>query len=45
MKNLTREEAERLSGTDPDHATKDLYDAIKRGDSPSWTLEMQIMTP
>ena len=45
MKNLTREEAERLSGTDPDHATKDLYEAIKRGDYPSWTLEMQIMTP
>ena len=44
-KNLTREEAEKLSGTDPDHATRDLYDAIKRGDYPSWTLEMQIMTP
>ena len=45
IKNLTREEAEKLSGTDPDHATRDLYEAIKRGDYPSWTLEMQIMTP
>ncbi len=45
IKNLTREEAERLSGTDPDHAKRDLYEAIKRGDCPSWTLEMQIMTP
>ncbi|MEA1984296.1 MAG: catalase [Euryarchaeota archaeon] len=45
IKNLTREEAEILSGTDPDHATRDLYDAIERGDYPSWTLEMQIMTP
>nr|WP_281085534.1 catalase [Methanosarcina acetivorans] len=45
MKNLTREEAERLSGTDPDHATRDLYEAIRRGDYPSWTFEMQIMTP
>lgn len=44
-KNLTREEAEKLSGTDPDHATRDLYDSIERGDYPSWTLEMQIMTP
>jgi len=44
-KTLTREEAEKLSGTDPDHATRDLYDAIERGDYPSWTLEMQIMTP
>jgi catalase len=42
---LTSEEAEKLSGTDPDHATRDLYETIKRGDYPSWTLEMQIMTP
>jgi catalase len=43
--NLTREEASRISGEDPDHATKDLYEAIARGEYPSWTLEMQIMTP
>ncbi|SES91409.1 catalase [Methanococcoides vulcani] len=45
IKNLTREEADKLSGSDPDHATRDLYEAIERGDYPSWTLEMQIMTP
>ncbi len=45
IKNLTRGEAEKLSGSDPDHATRDLYKAIERGDYPSWTLEMQIMTP
>ena len=45
IKNLTREEATRISGEDPNHATRDLYDAIERGDYPSWTLEMQIMTP
>jgi len=45
IKNLTREEATRISGEDPNHATRDLYDAIARGDYPSWTLEMQIMTP
>jgi catalase len=45
IKNLTREEVTRISGEDPDHATRDLYDAIARGDFPSWTLEMQIMTP
>jgi catalase len=44
-KTLTSEEAEKLSGTDPDHATRDLYDSIERGDYPSWTLEMHIMTP
>ena len=32
-------------GSDPDHATRDLYEAIARGDYPSWTLEMQILTP
>lgn len=45
IKNLTRQEAEEMSGKDPDHATRDLYEAIERGDYPSWTLEMQIMTP
>jgi catalase len=45
IKNLTREQATRLAGKSPDHATKDLYDAIERGEYPSWTLQMQIMTP
>jgi len=45
IKNLTREEATRLAGESPDHATKDLYDTIERGEYPSWTLQMQIMTP
>jgi len=45
IKNLTREQATRLAGESPDHATKDLYDTIERGEYPSWTLQMQIMTP
>jgi len=45
IKNLVREESLRLSGEDPNHATRDLYEAIERGDYPSWTLEMQILTP
>ena len=45
IKNLTRQEAEVMRGKDPDHATRDLYEAIERGDFPSWTLQMQIMTP
>jgi len=45
IKNLTLEESTRLSGEDPDHAMRDLYQAIEGGDHPSWTLEMQIMTP
>lgn len=45
IKNLTGQEAEVMRAKDPDHATRDLYDAIERGDYPSWTLQMQIMTP
>ena len=45
IKNLTRQEAEVMRGKDPDHATRDLYEAIERGKYPSWTLQVQIMTP
>jgi catalase len=44
IRNLTREEALRLAGEDPDHATRDLYESIERGDYPSWTVYAQIMT-
>ncbi|MDF9435365.1 catalase [Chromohalobacter israelensis] len=40
---LTQEEADRLAGEDSDYHTRDLYEAIERGDYPSWTLYMQIM--
>lgn len=36
--------AHRLVADDPDYATRDLFNAIARGDHPSWTLEIQIMT-
>ena len=45
IKNLTRQESDALKSKDPDHATRDLYESIERGDYPSWTLEMQILTP
>lgn len=45
IQNLTRDEATKLKGDDPDHATRDLYEAIERGEYPSWRLEVQIMTP
>jgi len=44
IQNFTREEADHMKSVDPDHATRDLYEAIARGDYPSWRLEMQIMT-
>jgi catalase len=40
---LTQAEADRLAGVDADYHQRDLYEAIKRGDYPSWTLKMQIM--
>ena len=40
---LTQEDADRLAGEDGDYHQRDLYEAIERGDHPSWTLKMQIM--
>lgn len=39
---FTQEEAGTKS---PDYSQKDLYNAIENGDFPSWTLEVQTMTP
>lgn len=43
--NLTLEEAAEVQGKDFSHATRDLYDAIRRGDDPSWELAIQVMDP
>ncbi|AJT64674.1 catalase [Streptomyces chattanoogensis] len=40
---LTQEEADRLAGSDADVHRRDLYEAIERGDHPSWTLYVQVM--
>jgi catalase len=40
---LTQDEADRLAGADGDYHVRDLYEAIARGDHPSWTLHMQVM--
>jgi catalase len=40
---LTQEEADRIAGEDGDYHQRDLYEAIERGEHPSWTLKMQIM--
>lgn len=45
VENLTAQKAEELAGSDPDYAVKDLYDAIERGDYPSWKVYVQIMPP
>jgi catalase len=40
---LTQQEADRIAGEDADYHRRDLFEAIKRGDFPSWTLKAQIM--
>jgi catalase len=40
---LTQEEADRMAGIDGDLHRRDLFETIKRGDYPSWTLKVQIM--
>ncbi|XP_052807912.1 catalase-like isoform X1 [Mya arenaria] len=44
IKNLSADSAGEISGTDPDYAMRDLYNAIAEGNSPSWSLKIQVMT-
>jgi catalase len=45
IQNLTREESVRISGEDPNHATRDLFDSIARKEFPAWRVSVQIMRP
>jgi catalase len=45
IQNLTRQEAARLAGENPDYATDDLFQAIERSEYPTWNVQVQIMTP
>ncbi len=44
IQNLTDEEAEVLIGKDRESHGRDLYEAIERGDFPTWTMFLQVMT-
>ncbi|KAF9347446.1 hypothetical protein BGX26_001048 [Mortierella sp. AD094] len=44
IKNHTAEEATELDGTNPDSATEDLFNAIDKGEFPSWSVCLQVMT-
>lgn len=44
IKNLLAQKAADVACADPDYAIRDLYNAISRGDYPSWTLYIQVMT-
>ncbi|MGM0825368.1 MAG: catalase [Pseudomonadota bacterium] len=43
IKCMTQQQADEMAGTDADYHRRDLFEAIKRGDYPTWTLKMQIM--
>src|SRR5690625_3837700 len=43
LENLSNEEAEKLAGQDAEYHRRDLYDAIARGDNPSWELYVQVV--
>ncbi len=44
IESLTQEQAEAIQATDLGHASKDLYEAIERGEYPKWELCVQIMS-
>lgn len=43
IQNFTRQEAAKIAGENPDYATRDLHDAIAKGDCPAWKVCVQIM--
>jgi catalase len=44
VKNLTSPQAAEIQAQDVGHATRDLYDAIERGDFPEWEMCVQVMS-
>lgn len=44
IKNLPVKQAEQLASTDPDYGLRDLYNAIAKGNFPSWSFHIQVMT-
>ncbi|MCX7567864.1 catalase [Sulfitobacter sp. F26169L] len=40
---LTQAEADKLAGEDGDYHRRDLFNSIKEGNFPTWTLHMQVM--
>ncbi|MBB6733158.1 catalase [Cohnella zeiphila] len=45
VRNLSAAEASAIQAVDFNHASRDLYEAIERGDFPEWDLYAQILDP
>jgi len=43
IKNIIQEEADQIAGKDPDYHTRQLFEAIEKGNYPKWTFYVQIM--
>src|ERR1700674_5030473 len=43
VKSLVWDEAQKISGKDPDFHRRDLFEAIERGDYPEWELGLQVI--
>jgi Catalase len=44
IQTFTSEESTRMGGINPNYNLQDLFESIKRGDFPSWTVYVQVMT-
>ncbi|WP_407318159.1 catalase [Isoptericola halotolerans] len=43
VENMSAADAERIAGEDADYYRRDLYEAIERGEHPSWDVKVQVM--
>jgi catalase len=44
IRNFNGQDASDMRGIDPDHAQRDLFEAIERKDFPKWNMKIQVMT-
>jgi len=44
IRNLNPKVAHQTSADDPDYSIRDLYNSVAKGDFPSWTMKIQVMT-
>ncbi|RDA85664.1 hypothetical protein CP532_4649 [Ophiocordyceps camponoti-leonardi (nom. inval.)] len=45
IETMDAERAVHLAGSEPDYHVKDLFNAIEKGDFPSWSVYVQVMKP
>ena len=43
IRNFSADEADKMAGEEPDYSTQDMIQAIASGDTPKWTMFIQVM--